>query len=151
MDICSSPWLFAAYHVFHRLLVPRHPPCALSCLTSHTVYSVTATCLLLLFLRLFSFAVFLHLHEATQRLGCLFFLFDLNIRFSRYDLRIGVKHRPECLLSGMLFYSDPFASLTRPRKLLLPRCRSYIRPSVIDATGLKWTRTTDLTLIRRAL
>ena len=28
-DICSSPKLFAAYHVFHRLLVPRHPPCAL--------------------------------------------------------------------------------------------------------------------------
>ena len=34
MDICSSPQLFAAYHVFHRLLVPRHPPCALFCLTS---------------------------------------------------------------------------------------------------------------------
>ena len=33
MDICSSPQLFAAYHVFLRLLVPRHPPCALSCLT----------------------------------------------------------------------------------------------------------------------
>ena len=32
-DICSSPWLFAAYHVFRRLSVPRHPPCALSCLT----------------------------------------------------------------------------------------------------------------------
>ena len=32
-DICSSPWLFAAYHVFLRLSVPRHPPCALSCLT----------------------------------------------------------------------------------------------------------------------
>ena len=32
--ICSSPQLFAAYHVFLRLLVPRHPPCALSCLTS---------------------------------------------------------------------------------------------------------------------
>ena len=30
--ICSSPWLFAAYHVFLRLLVPRHPPCALFCL-----------------------------------------------------------------------------------------------------------------------
>ena len=28
-DICSSPKLFASYHVFHRLLVPRHPPCAL--------------------------------------------------------------------------------------------------------------------------
>ena len=33
VDICSSPQLFAAYHVLHRLLVPRHPPCALSCLT----------------------------------------------------------------------------------------------------------------------
>ena len=32
-DICSSPWLFAAYHVFHRLSVPRHPPCALIRLT----------------------------------------------------------------------------------------------------------------------
>ena len=32
-DICSSPWLFAAYHVFLRLLVPRHPPCALLRLT----------------------------------------------------------------------------------------------------------------------
>ena len=33
MDICSSPQLFAAYHVFRRLSVPRHPPCALPCLT----------------------------------------------------------------------------------------------------------------------
>ena len=32
-DICSSPQLFAAYHVFLRLLVPRHPPCALVRLT----------------------------------------------------------------------------------------------------------------------
>ena len=41
MDICSSPQLFAAYHVFLRLLVPRHPPCALFCLTSsmHSVAS----------------------------------------------------------------------------------------------------------------
>ena len=31
--MCSSPQLFAAYHVFLRLSVPRHPPCALSCLT----------------------------------------------------------------------------------------------------------------------
>ena len=47
MDICSSPWLFAAYHVFLRLLVPRHPPCALICLTfwSHKLYSVITLCL----------------------------------------------------------------------------------------------------------
>ena len=33
-DICSSPKLFAAYHVFHRLLVPRHPPYALFSMTN---------------------------------------------------------------------------------------------------------------------
>ena len=33
-DICSSPKLFAAYHVFHRLLVPRHPPYALFRMTN---------------------------------------------------------------------------------------------------------------------
>ena len=33
MDICSSPRLFAACHVFLRLSVPRHPPCALISLT----------------------------------------------------------------------------------------------------------------------
>ena len=32
-DMCSSPQLIAAYHVFLRLLVPRHPPCALISLT----------------------------------------------------------------------------------------------------------------------
>ena len=40
MDICSSPQLFAAYHVFLRLLVPRHPPCALYSLTISLTYSV---------------------------------------------------------------------------------------------------------------
>ena len=32
--ICSSPWLIAACHVFHRLLMPRHSPCALARLNS---------------------------------------------------------------------------------------------------------------------
>ena len=35
MDICSSPKLFAAYHVLHQLSVPRHPPCTLNNLTSY--------------------------------------------------------------------------------------------------------------------
>ena len=33
IPICDSPQLFAAYHVLRRLPVPRHSPCALSCLT----------------------------------------------------------------------------------------------------------------------
>ena len=34
--ICPSPWLIAAYHVLHRLIVPRHPPCALTNFASAT-------------------------------------------------------------------------------------------------------------------
>ena len=48
MLICSSPWLFAAYHVFLRLSVPRHPPCALLRLTCYdTLPSVVMHHLLL--------------------------------------------------------------------------------------------------------
>ena len=32
----ASPWLIAAVHVLLRLLVPRHPPCALTILTVST-------------------------------------------------------------------------------------------------------------------
>ena len=52
MDICSSPQLFAAYHVFLRLLVPRHPPCALISLT-FPVYSVRQAVFGFLFFLLF--------------------------------------------------------------------------------------------------
>ena len=34
MCACHSPKLFAAYRVLHRLLMPRHPPCALISLNS---------------------------------------------------------------------------------------------------------------------
>ena len=37
-DICSLPQLIAAYHVFHRLPVPRHSPCALVRLTFQTFF-----------------------------------------------------------------------------------------------------------------
>ena len=42
--ICSSPKLFAACRVLHRLLMPRHSPCALFSLTlemiSHSWFSI---------------------------------------------------------------------------------------------------------------
>jgi hypothetical protein len=34
-SVGSSPRHIAASHVLHRLLVPRHPPCALNILTTH--------------------------------------------------------------------------------------------------------------------
>ena len=33
--VCRSPKLIAAYHVLHRLLMPRHPSCALYSLTKN--------------------------------------------------------------------------------------------------------------------
>ena len=88
MDICSSPKLFAAYHVFHRLLVPRHPPCALLRLTICT-YSVicsgrvvflswlscnlSVTLLLVISIRLSSEPI----------LGCLVINLKFRIRHSR--------------------------------------------------------------------
>src|SRR5208337_733138 len=43
---CGSPRLIAACHVLHRRLLPRHPPCALSSLTTkftqHTAVSPLA-------------------------------------------------------------------------------------------------------------
>src|SRR5665213_1381759 len=38
----GSPWLFAACHVLHRLLVPRHPPNALIILRSSGRLSVAS-------------------------------------------------------------------------------------------------------------
>ena len=34
----NSPWLIAGYNVLHRLLVPRHPPTALSSLSNQKEY-----------------------------------------------------------------------------------------------------------------
>ncbi len=43
MVACTSPQLFAAYHVLLRLLVPRHPPYALSNLTLYFLTNSVVT------------------------------------------------------------------------------------------------------------
>src|SRR3977135_2248507 len=45
----ASPWLIAAVHVLLRLLVPRHPPCALTILTVSCSRAECARALLLTF------------------------------------------------------------------------------------------------------
>ena len=82
MDICSSPKLIAAYHVFHRLLVPRHPPCALFCLASSDAIALTSDGLLVFFLSLLSQClVFVSILRLTyhQEMNV------LHMRFSRYS------------------------------------------------------------------
>ena len=48
MLICSSPKLIAAYHVFHRLPVPRHSLCALVRLTISNKSLSRLACILLI-------------------------------------------------------------------------------------------------------
>ena len=72
MDICSSPWLFAAYHVLLRLLVPRHPPCALSSITNSIPSAGTEgifTCIALHVLAVLSVSLVSRL--SAIHLGCL--------------------------------------------------------------------------------
>ncbi len=98
LDICSSPKLFAAYHVFHRLLVPRHPPYALSSITNLLrprvwtplhISSVICVGNSLLFLFVFSNQFSFLLLQASMITSdvLIFFLsFHFCMRFSRYTL-----------------------------------------------------------------
>ena len=218
MDICSSPKLFAAYHVFLRLLVPRHPPCALSSLTrftcprvrsdslAHSVaplvgsfffthLSVCLGCLssILIFkiLDLFQYAVFkvrcknkicsaaqkacflkrltnfifiacLHASEETQFPNCsvhsAIYLPSAPIR-SRSASGDGEIRTLDPLLArqvlSQLSYTPTDAGHPLSRlPLFVFSIFIYIqlrRSTMPSGNGLKWTRTTDLTLIRRAL
>ena len=78
-NICFSPPLFAAYHVLLRLPVPRHPPCALFCLTIST-YSVMSDGLFNLSIALVCFCYSLK----NNRFDVLIFhQFIFSMQFSR--------------------------------------------------------------------
>ena len=141
MDMCSSPKLFAAYHVFHRLSVPRHPPCALFCLTS--------------------------------LIPCLSFLPDRKggLPPCRPSVSGGRLHVDTCFfmvrvspnLNLPLFWENlPVFFTENIQNSLMSFSLGIIKKTLLCAVfkvhggpfrsdGLKWTRTTDLTLIRRAL
>ena len=99
MLICSSPKLIAAYHVFHRLPVPRHSPCALVRLTFQTFFkniwypldSLLPTKIIVTLP--FEIAIFL---KRTYYNLC----FAVIIQFSRYVLVMFLKARsPGTLIS----------------------------------------------------
>ena len=88
IDICSSPQLFAAYHVFLRLLVPRHPPCALISLTFLVSLDfISVWNLLLWVLSLLRFVICYYDCFSFRCLVIISDIFKINfcIRFSRYD------------------------------------------------------------------
>ena len=86
--MCSSPRLFAAYHVFLRLSVPRHPPCALSCLTFCIQSAKLAVSCLF-------YAVFSH-------------LFQYSVTYSRcFSLQLSLL--PIFCLLGSIYHREGFS------------------------------------------
>ena len=110
MDICSSPKLIAAYHVFHRLLVPRHPPCALFCLASSDVIALTPDGLLVFFLSLLSQRlVFVSILRLTyhQEMNV------LHMRFSRYSAQQDFLAVSRFRLYPIVFLTDVLSAIRR--------------------------------------
>ena len=135
LDICSSPQLFAACHVLLRLPVPRHPPCALFCLTSFLMYSVTLAFLLqwlyLSFGSSIAFFVFV--------LVC-FFLVSL-IWLERFFLVF-------CLLWFHLLASSLFASYLVDTSFLIPHlgCLNIFFMFLYRNMQFSWNNRTDYTV-----
>ena len=127
--ICSSPQLFAACHVLHRLPVPRHSPCALF----HLTFSSLTYRGLPPFRPVELYETFLKSSfQSPLRQNCNLTLLTL-LYLSRFSLSF-----PLFNFQGALRNKT-----NRPRS---PACSSKRKSG-----GLRWTRTIDLTLIRRAL
>ena len=135
--VCVSPRLIAAYHVLHRLLVPRHPPCTLSSLTGsskvlHCVYPASRI------------RLSMSVHDARA-----------PSHHEMVQISLSVPHGDTSLESG-----GDSGARTRSLRLAKPALSqlSYIPNMFIwrawlrrKSGGPEWTRTTHLTLIRRAL
>ena len=121
---CNSPQLFAAYHVLRRLPMPRHPPCALISLT-------------FFWLRLIGFAF-----SWSELCFSSLEVFYWNCSFATLSLKSIWNYNlvnftftfPHCIYFTSLF-----------------NFQDSIRWILLHHGGHKWTRTIDLTLIRRAL
>ena len=104
MLICSSPKLIAAYHVFHRLPVPRHSPCALVRLTFQTFFkniwypldSLLPTKIMLPFLLKLQYFL-----KRTYYNLC----FAVIIQFSRYVLVMFLKARSPGTLRNITWWA----------------------------------------------
>ena len=135
--MCHSPQLIAACHVLHRRPVPRHSPCALSNLT----------------------------YSLNQHLCC-----------SKAMVLLLYVSNPKHIFDEKILQILKTRSLPVPIKLVLQIARPYKKFSFVfsfvlllvflcsfqgtmlsdffsvgKSGGLKWTRTIDLALIRRAL
>ena len=163
--MCSSPQLIAACHVLHRLLMPRHSPCALISLTfieqpfscsrhlelcRHQIWFIVVCVTLLK-----NYNRFHKFYFVTSLLLARNFLLASLFSFQGADTLTFFKVRLKCFLSKAL-QSNLAGGDNRDRTdgLLLARqalSQLSYTPSYLRGGGPKWTRTTDLTIISRAL
>ena len=177
--MCSSPQLIAACHVLHRLLMPRHSPCALISLTSsawtshpslppaakaHSLRHASSpnrdrfagsrfggtlerspSSIPRVLVRTGISKLVLKNYAGTNRCHCSFAL--------PFMIKSPQKNFVTSLLLACTFMLS--VQFSRCRVLAFYKVRSK-HPETPDASmrscsGPKWTRTTDLTIISRAL
>ena len=100
MLICSSPKLIAAYHVLHRLLMPRHSPCALFSLTQQKnpfLVSLVELCRLIKEVSLAKIVIITLLIKKVFLYCCLLIIASIihNVQFSRCMLSFFFKRLNE--------------------------------------------------------
>ena len=153
---CDSPQLFAAYRVLLRPLMPRHSPCALCSLTIFWNYAFSN-------LRSCSLSSF----ENRQPFwNCSFLPKTFVLRIKTFEFLYFSHHFLLCSIFKIpAFACVKAASFLRNSPQKNPFSLSSDEGSAASKVffcllffsskekygGHKWTRTTDLTLIRRAL
>ena len=137
MDItpmCGSPWLIAACHVLLRLLMPRHSPCALYSLTYYLFSEILVLTRIMQASDLVHCSICVTLFIVPQlklcylSVACSQFLACFTVQFSRCS-----------------FQPSPRSDRNIRAAALM------LRFELESSGGPKWTRTTDLTIISRAL
>ena len=147
--ICTSPKLIAACHVLHRLLMPRHSPCALLRLTLFPVARKVS---------LWFSSVWIMQAQSSSKLFCV----TLFEKFHKSFLFPSVACSSYLVTLFSFQGAFPASFETRSKhlnfKCLYPTSKfstmKFLWPTFFfqkKVGGPKWTRTTDLTIISRAL
>ena len=142
--ICSSPQLIAACHVLLRLLMPRHSPYALARLNFPLSFD-SCSLLWIAWVSLNRIWFTLRSNFAITFLSCSYHL-SVKLCFTLYFWK-------DLYFTNLVKYLSSLSVRFILKFTLFDFQWTYrfrIR-SLLRSGGLKWTRTTDLALIRRAL
>ena len=142
--ICSSPQLIAACHVLHRLLMPRHPLCALVRLNfyriSFTIFSVLSrlNCCVSRFTVTLAFSkiVYLFTQLSLERPDLSSYLFPLLIKSVRvlnsFPIQFSmINRRSEPALSSIFIGLLSYSSFT------LNPLKDRLKSKLVGSSGLE--------------